>query len=530
MQRLSLMSLRLMEHLQGHAIAWPDAVAIEQVWPRSGASLTWNELLSDVNHLSEHLAQTVRPGAVVLLSSANRPQYVSAYLAILHAGMTVFPVAPDLTETELLDAARRSSAAAAITICGRGFLIGPHFQQQTKWERFGPDATIFIRPTWDTHHSDVVSMLLLSSGTTATPKIVQRDAVALDAVAEQMVEAVGFTSEDRVLAAVPLCHSYGVEHGLLAPIWAGSCVHLCDGFELHVAMEELSSAGITIFPAVPFMYEMLAESRGNPIALKSLRRAYSAGAALPRALFDALQIRFGVRVTQLYGATEIGSVTFNSAEDQPFDPASVGRPMRNVDIAVLDPDQPDLVRPLPDGTEGHVAISAASMMSGYVENSASATTAVMLGSSQAPDSLDGSARCFAVPQHDSSNGALRSGSFFLTGDLGRIDYGKLTITGRIKLLIDVGGRKVNPLEVERVIESHPTVGACVVVPMRVSQTLLRLKAIVMPARKDVTIDPRELRELARRELSAYKVPRVFEVRESLPRSPAGKIMRNLVNA
>jgi acyl-CoA synthetase (AMP-forming)/AMP-acid ligase II len=129
-------------------------------------------------------------------------------------------------------------------------------------------------------------------------------------------------------------------------------------------------------------------------------------------------------------------------------------------------------------------------------------------------------------------GAPAAGGFFLTGDLGRLDArGNLTLTGRTKLLIDVGGRKVNPLEVEAVLAEHPRVGRCVVLPVRVSETVSRLKAIVVPrAGYDAGPTPDELRRYARERLVPYKVPRIIEVRPSLPTSPTGKVLRHLVAA
>jgi long-chain acyl-CoA synthetase len=488
------MSSRLLQRLEMHAKERPDALALRQAWPKSGASWTWSQLRQRVEGFCDHLINALPAGSIVMLCSGNCPEYVAAYLAILKTKMSVFPVAPDLAEPEMLDAATRSGAAAMIAIGQREVAFKGHFQQHVAFQNRHRDVELWFQPCWHIRENAGVCMLLLSSGTTATPKIVRRDAASLDAVAEQMVHAVQFAPDDRVLAAVPLCHSYGVEHGLLAPVWAGSGVFLCDGFDRGVAIDLLDSGEVSILPGVPFMYEMLAEAQIDRAKL-NVRLAYSAGAPLPPALFDTFQYRFGVRVTQLYGATEIGSVTFNSPDDEPFDLISVGRSMQSVHISILDPSAPDIANPLPAGEEGHVAVKAASMMSGYLDG-------------EAAPLLDG---------------------YFLTGDLGRLDArGRLSITGRIKLLIDIGGRKVNPLEVERVIESHPSVGACIVVPMRVSQTLLRLKAIVTPARKDVSIDPRELRELARQQLSAYKVPRIIEVRDALPRSPAGKVLRHLV--
>jgi acyl-CoA synthetase (AMP-forming)/AMP-acid ligase II len=532
------MWLRLLERLHMHALERPNAIALRQAWPDSGATLTWGQLSENVRDLANRLAAALPAGAVVMLCSGNRPPYVSAYLAILQAKMGVFPVAPDLAEVEMIDAARRCGAAAMIVLGNEQCLPRAGFTRKAALGDPTGDAFLLTDPPWKMRDDAGVCMLLLSSGTTATPKIVRRDAAALDAVAEQMVESVGFTGDDCVLAAVPLCHSYGVEHGLLAPIWAASRASLCDGFDRSVAMQQLFGAEITIFPGVPFMYEMLVEAVHGEFSLLKVRRAYSAGAPLPPALFEAFLDRFGVRVTQLYGATEIGSVTFNSPKDEPFEPTCVGRAMRDVQIAVLDPSVLDLARPLAAGQEGHVAIKAASMMSGYWQSASTPPTTVVSSCPKESGRFEMEATCLRVPQHDSppdSGSTAQPPSFldgyFLTGDLGRLDErGRLTITGRIKLLIDVGGRKVNPLEVERVIESHPAVGACIVVPMRISQTLLRLKAIVTPARKDLTIDPRELRGLARTQLSAYKVPRVIEIRDSLPRSSAGKILRHLVES
>jgi long-chain acyl-CoA synthetase len=116
--------------------------------------------------------------------------------------------------------------------------------------------------------------------------------------------------------------------------------------------------------------------------------------------------------------------------------------------------------------------------------------------------------------------------FIMTGDLAKLDqHGALSITGRLRLLIDVGGRKVNPIEVEQVIREHPQVAECVVVPVQVSQTVSRLKAVVIPKGNPT---PEEIRDFARERLTAYKVPRLVEFRDNLPRTPLGKILRHLV--
>jgi len=123
----------------------------------------------------------------------------------------------------------------------------------------------------------VPALLLQSSGTTAEPKIVRRSAESLDAVTANMIHACGFGERDRILAAVPLCHSYGLEHGILAPIGAGSCVHICEKFDLPAVLPELRDGGITMLPGVPFMFDLLCQTEG--FAFPTLRRRLLGGRA-----------------------------------------------------------------------------------------------------------------------------------------------------------------------------------------------------------------------------------------------------------
>jgi acyl-CoA synthetase (AMP-forming)/AMP-acid ligase II len=459
----------------------PDAAAYRQ----GSTILTYRDLAGGVAALANLLQREIPSKSVVMLSCSNQLAYPVTFLAILAAGCTVFPVSIEMTEVELRRAVHESGATGVI---GEERVLSM-LAGSLKFAFSISDVPL----DGNQHLESKVfgDLFLQSSGTTALPKIVRRVGLSLDRAAEVMSEAVGFAPRDCVLMTVPLTHSYGLEHGLLAPVWAGSCTVLSNGLDLAVVLRELSSGAITIFPGVPSSFEMLASLADPELKMPGLRSAYSAGAALPRAVFDAFHRRFGVRIGQLYGATEIGSVTFNKPNID-FDPASVGGPMRDVSVRILNID--DSKRTLPHGQEGMVAVRASSMFSGY---------------------LNGSAEM--VDDH------------FLTGDLGRLDeHKRLYITGRIKLLIDVGGMKVNPQEVEAVLQLHPAVEACVVVPVAQSQTVFRLKAVITPRDPTVAVPIDELRALARLHLSGYKIPRFFEVRDSLPRSATGKILRHLV--
>ena len=193
----------------------------------------------------------------------------------------------------------------------------------------------------------------------------RRDGPSLDAVSRAMANACHFGPDDHVLAAVPLCHSYGLE---ARPARADL------RRKLRTRLREVRSGGgperVPQWPNHNVSRRAIHvrhAGAGGGAAFPTLRRAYSAGGPLPRATFDAFHARSGLQIGQVYGATEIGSVTFNDPNSIPFDPASVGVPMEGVEIRILDSTEPNVDQPLPTGIEGQVAIAARSMMSGYID-------------------------------------------------------------------------------------------------------------------------------------------------------------------
>lgn len=484
------MSLDLFDHLHRHAADRGDEPAVRVIGPLADQHepLTWCRLNDQVCRVAAALDRQLPPDAVVLLASPNRPAVAAAFLGVIASGRSVFPVDATLTAAEIEGLVGRAGVDAAIahrSVADRLAGIDARvldLDGLVASEDTSPDVQDRGERAW---------LLLQSSGTTGGPKIVRRSGPSLDAVAQNVARAVGLRSEDRVVAAVPLSHSYGIENGMLAPIVAGACAlhHVAQddqpgrGFDPELAV----TSGATVLPGVPAMFEMIDRMQAGR---GKLRLAYSAGAALPPELAHRLEQRDGLRLGQLYGSTEIGSVTYGPTPD------SVGRPMGGVDVRILDADAPDPSQPLAPGLTGHVAVKAPSMFDGYL----------------GPRAL--------------TDDSLVDG-YFRTGDLGRLDdRGALHITGRLKLLIDVGGVKVNPLEVETVLAAHPQVNECVVVPDPVSPTINRVKAVLTATSND--IDPSELRAFLRPRLAAHKIPRTFEVRAELPKSPTGKVLRREV--
>ena len=473
--------------IAAHADSRPDHIAACAV-QSSGNSvgvLSYACLAHSSAALAATLDDIITAGDVVVLMGPSCPQFIIWLCACLKCGARVFPVHPHSTAVELRAACERSAAVAMIA--GNDSLAAldlpiPRLTFDLVLAKKGA-----VRES--THAACSGAVILQSSGTTGMPKLVLRDDAALDAVAANVASALALSPDDCVLAAMPLCHSYGVDIAL-ATLLAGASLHIVDTFDPPIVAEQLTSQ-VTVFPGVPFMFEAMGR-----IALQRqparLRMAFSAGTPLPLRVGESFQARWGRAIGQLYGATELGSVTFNDPKSPSFAPGSVGAPMNGVRIRIVDPAEPS--RRLAAGIEGHVAIWAPSMLRGY------------LG-----DDLQ------------------LSDLHFLTGDLGSVDErGNLFITGRLKLLIDVGGLKVNPLEVEAALATHPAVKECAVVPLKLSDTVTRLRAVVVVREQIEPPTADRLRMFLRRLISPHKVPRVFDCVSSLPRSSSGKLLRHLI--
>jgi acyl-CoA synthetase (AMP-forming)/AMP-acid ligase II len=215
------MRLRLIEQFEHRARSAPETLALRRVECPAAPQrvVTRGELAAWTRRTAATLAASIQPGGVVLICAPNQPEFTAAFLGTLAAGLKAFPVSPELAAAEWIAAAGRSDAAAVIgTRASLDAVAGS--------TPLGiPIDDVALLPGGDlpARPHDTAGLLLLSSGTTGRPKIVFRDARSLDAVSEAMAVAIGFTEADHVLACVPLCHSYGVEHGLLAPLWAGAC-------------------------------------------------------------------------------------------------------------------------------------------------------------------------------------------------------------------------------------------------------------------------------------------------------------------
>ncbi len=433
-------------------------------------ALTWLALQEEIERQSARFA-ALGPRPRVVVAAGNGTSLATAMLGALHAGGEIHGVSPRTPDAALSSLVRSLSAVALLS------------------DRAAPGSIPIDAPAAGAPRSAGAerggAILLTTSGTTGHPRIVVRGLAAVDRSAANAALAMGLRPSAWSLLVIPLFHTYGIDQ-LSAALLAGARVSLQDGFNPALVRAALLDRTVTHFPAVPTMLDALARIRPEGSPRGTLERVVSAGSALPARVGEAFASSYGIAVGQVYGSTELGTVTAT----RPEDPAGcVGRPLPGVSIRVLANERPDLAAPVPLGEEGLVAIATPSRFERYLDETA------------------------AAPE------------WFATGDLGRVDAeGRLWLTGRASLLIDVGAVKVNPLEVETVLMRHPDVREAVVLPMRFSATGSRLRAIVVPE-PDRAPTRDALRRFARQHLVDYKVPRVFEIRADVPRSPTGKILR-----
>lgn len=486
-----------MSGLLGSLIRWaerrPDGLALCETGSGGAErSLSWLQLCNAAAGLGRRL-EKAPPGAV-MVASPNRCETHIALLGALWAGRDVLPVSPATPPAALAALVQRAGISRVVGDAAIGERVADPIDPASLWR----DSDAHGVPAAPGAGG---AILLESSGTTGPPKVVRRDAPSLEALGCMVSAALQLQASDRILLTVPLHHSYGIDIGVAGLLTAGCSVEIHEQFTPATARTALEEHGITVWPAVPLMLDAVSRTpisaAGNdPRASTTLRRAISAGSPLPRRIFDQFQRNFGVRIGEIYGASEYGSVTYGDPDAADFEPGSVGMPMPGVTIRSVALGRNEPEPSLPSGAEGEIWVAAPSRLAGYV---------------------------------DSDEAPARAG-FVRSGDLGRIDSnGRLWLTGRVKLLIDVGAQSVNPLEVEEVLAQHPEIAEAVVIATGFSDTADRLKAIVVPG-PDRTPDLAQLRAFARERLAAHKVPRSFEVRSDLPRSASGKILRRELQA
>jgi acyl-CoA synthetase (AMP-forming)/AMP-acid ligase II len=340
---------------------------------------------------------------------------------------------------------------------------------------------------------DDIALVLHTSGTTSRPKIVPLSHRNICASAANIRRTLSLTANDRGLVIMPLFHIHGLIAALTAPLSAGGEVSCSPGFNALKFFGWLAEVRPTWYTGVPTMHQAIllrAANNAEAIAGHRLRFIRSSSSALPPTVIAELERVFGVPVVEAYGMTEAAhQMASNPLPPAARKPGTVG-PSGGPEIRVVDTSG----KTVPRGATGEIVIKGLNVMREYENN-------------------------------PNANADAFYDGWFRTGDQGVMDDdGYVSITGRLKEIINRGGEKISPREVDEIIMEHPAVHQCVTFAMP-HDMLGEDVAAAIVLRQGAQASDRELRDFAATRLAAFKVPRKILILTEIPVGATGKLQR-----
>ncbi|MEI2700901.1 MAG: AMP-binding protein [Baekduia sp.] len=336
------------------------------------------------------------------------------------------------------------------------------------------------------------ALVVLTSGTTGTPKGAPRENVSPIVTIGALLGAVPFRNGQGVLIAPPLFHSLGLAT-LMLNLGLGSPVVLRRRFEADAVLDDLARTHAGALVVVPVMLQRLLDAKAArpELELPDLELIMCGGAQLSGPLATRTLDALGDVLHVMYGSTEVAYATCTTPADLRDAPTTVGRPCLGATVRLFDSDDRELTE---QGATGRIFVGNGNEFAGYTDGSAKHV-------------IDG---------------------LIATGDVGHFDAaGRLFIDGRDDEMIVSGGENVFPAEVEDLLAAHPAIADVSVIGAEDETWGHRLVAFAVPAGGH-TIDPAEIKEHVRERLARYKVPRDVIVLDELPRNATGKVLKRVL--
>lgn len=479
-----------------------DRTAI--VLPEDGVKVSYESLRHQVRAVADQLAGAgIRRGERVAMALPNGLPAIVGFLGASVAG-TAAPLNPGYREDELRFYLEDTDA--------RLLLLPPEGAEEA-WRAAGdrvPTATIDLAAAGDVRLSrpagarsasppaaDDVALVLHTSGSTGRPKRVPLKHGNMAVSVRNIVATYNLTADDVSLCVMPLFHVHGLVASLLSTLATGGTVVVPAKFNALAFWRTVRDHGVTWYSAVPTMHQMLiarlkADERPDTGRLRFIR---SCSAALAPETMAVMERSFGVPVLEAYGMTEAShQMASNPLPPGTRKPGSVG-PGTGVRIGVMDEEG----RLLETGAHGEIVIQGANVIEGYENNS-------------------------------EANAASFSHGWFRTGDQGLLDAdGYLTLVGRIKELINRGGEKISPREIDEILLAHPDVAEAVAfgVPHRMWGEEVAAAVVL---RENASATKADILAFCRDRLADFKCPKTIHLTQAIPRTATGKIQRRVVAA
>jgi acyl-CoA synthetase (AMP-forming)/AMP-acid ligase II len=479
-----------------------DQTAI--ILPESNLRISYGNLRDQVTAVAEALAANgIRRGDRVGMALPNGLPTIVAFLAASEAG-TAAPLNPAYREEEFkfyledtsakvlllpptgADDARRAAAACNVPVLAVDLDADG---QVTVNGRTGGQP--YAAP-----EVGDVALILHTSGSTGRPKRVPLTHANLTISAHNVAGTYDLSPSDVSLCVMPLFHVHGLVASTLATLATGGTVVVPAKFSPLSFWRVARDTGATWYSAVPTIHQLLlarAEPGARPAGAEKLRFIRSCSAALPPPVMAGLEEAFGAPVLEAYGMTEAAhQMASNPLPPAARKPGSVG-PGTQVGISIRD----EHGNVLAAGERGEVCISGPNVVSGYENNPEANATAFF-------------------------------GEWFRTGDQGTLDeHGYLSLTGRLKEMINRGGEKISPREIDEVLLAHPAIAEAVAFGTA-HQTWGEEVAAAVVLREGAAAKEAEILAFCRERLADFKRPKQIFITEAIPRTATGKIQRRVV--
>jgi fatty-acyl-CoA synthase len=516
---LELPRVSVYANLQASAALDPERAAIDYY----GSRMSYRQLKREVDALAGFLQRGfgVVRGERVLLYLQNSPQFVIAYYAVLRADAVVVPVNPMNRTEELRHYVADSDAAVAIVgqdVYGQIEPLGVKHVLVAAYSDYLREATDLPIPdfvgaprqamvSWNAaiaaglepgpHRAgaDDLAVLPYTSGTTGKPKGCMHTHSSVQATTVPYLHWRGVQEKSVVLCALPMFHVTGMQAGMNSPIHLAATIVVLSRWDRDCAARQIERAKVTNWSAITtMMVDFLANPRLGEYDLSSLQVLGGGGAAMPEAVARKLEEVIGLPFVEGYGLSETMAPTHINPPHRPKRQCG-GIPFYNTDARVLDVDS---LKELGPNLIGEIIVHGPQVFRGYWKQPEATAQAFL--------------------SHDAK-------SFFRTGDLGYYDEeGYFFITDRLKRMINCAGFKVWPAEVEAMLYAHPAIQEACVIGARDPYRGETVKALIV-LKKEFRgkIEARTITEWARERMAAFKVPRIVEFVDELPRTATGKI-------
>ncbi|MEX0368093.1 MAG: class I adenylate-forming enzyme family protein [Ruegeria sp.] len=480
----------LAAHVMRHAAALPDKVALSVLSAAGSDDWSYARLEAAIRGTATGLLQAgLHPGDLVLMRLGNTVEFPIAYLGAITAGIVPVPTSSQLTEPE--------TAKMVADLAPAAILRDPAVACADHPRQIGLEELHAMRTlppaVYDMGDPDRMGYVVYTSGTSGKPRAVAHAHRAIWA-RQMMVDGwYGLTEQDRLCHAGAFNWTYTLGTGLMDPWTIGATALIPEpGTDISALPDLLHQHRATIFAAAPGVYRKMLQDHKR-LDLPGLRHGLCAGEKLSRHLHEAWTAGTGTELYEAYGMSEC-STFISSSPAHPARGEALGQPQPGRKVAILGPNGP-----VPQGDEGTIAIHRSD-------------PGLMLTYLNAPDEAE----------------ARMQDDWFLTGDQGAMAVdGQITYLGRDDDMMNAGGYRVSPVEVEAVLARHPGITQVGAAAVEVKQDTHIIAAFYTGPEK---LDEAALRTYVQANLARYKQPRAFIHLSALPMGGNGKLLRRALPA